>query len=209
MNQDQRRERIRLLVRKTNQKHKRQAKKIDILCNNLITAQKNFIQKLDTISFAANFYESIVGMTELASLLYTASKAIKEKSGDAKVSFFLRKPEDFELHVFESDYLESIDNLQLENCFTSDLVENICKSNKLCTLESLLSIGLQVKPSMLNKIFAVTIPLCQIGASLGFILICRSSVKKITSAEINEIAAVTNGLSRAIASCQMISCSSN
>ena len=76
----QRHKRLRLLIKKLNKKRKKQAKKIDILCNDFIAAQKDFIKSLKTISFIANFYESIIGITDLNSLLHTAVKLIKEKT---------------------------------------------------------------------------------------------------------------------------------
>jgi len=99
----QRHKRLRLLIRKLNKERKRQAKKIDILCNDLIEAQRDFIKRLNTISFTADFCESIIGRGDLNMLLYTASTLIKEKIANANVSFFLRQAESFELHMFESD----------------------------------------------------------------------------------------------------------
>lgn len=86
-----RQEKMRLLISKLNKERKKQAKKIDILCNDFIAAQRDFIKGLKTISFIANFYESIIGITDLNSLLYTAVKLIKAEYADANVTFFLRQ----------------------------------------------------------------------------------------------------------------------
>jgi hypothetical protein len=199
----QRHKRLRLLFRKLNKERKKQAEKIDILCNDLIAAQRDFIKRLDVISFAANFYESIIGAADLSSLFYIASKLIREQTGDLNIAFFLRKEESFELRLFESDSPIALEKESLENCFTSELVENICKSNKVCGLESLLAMGLQGNPTILNKISAATIPLNRGGTSLGFILIYRSSENKVTVEDISDISAVTSGLSKAIESCRV------
>ena len=198
------RHRLRLLVGKLNKERKKQAKKIDILCNDLIAANRDFIKRLNTISFTANLYESIVGTTDLSSLLYTACKLIKDEIPDANVAFFLRGQESFELHMFESDQPITLEQQHLENCFTPELVDNICKSNKLCRLEDMFAMGLQGNLIELNKISAITIPLGQLGLSLGFILIYRSSENKLTDAELNNISPVTPGLCRAIQSCQVL-----
>ena len=186
------------------QRYKKLADKIDILCNDFIAAQRDFIKRLDTISFTANFYEAIVGTTDLSSLLYDACKLIKEEVADARTAFFLRRDETFELHIFENDQPIILEKQRLEDCFTQGLVDNICKSNKICTLECLLKMGLQVSPAVLSKLSAVTIPLGQFGKSLGFILIYRSSENKLTSDELNDITAITRGLSRAIECCQAL-----
>jgi len=205
VDEKQRHRRLRLLVSELNKERKKQAKKIDILCNDLIAAQREFIKRLGTISFTANFYEAIVGITELSTLILTADKLIKNESPDSNVAFFLRQAENFELHMFESEKPITLEKQDLENCFTAELVSNICKSNKICTLDDMFAMGLQGKLTALNKISAVTIPLGELGSSLGFILIYRSSQNKLTSDELNNITAIAPGLSRAIQSCQVLS----
>jgi transcriptional regulator with GAF, ATPase, and Fis domain len=198
----QRHRRVRLLIKKLNKTRKKQAKKIDILCNDFIGAQRDFIKSLKTISFIANFYESIIGITDLNSLLYSVVQLIKEENTDANVTFFLRQSDDFELFMFESEQPITLEKKQLENSFTPELMDNICKSNKVCTLEDMFAMGLQGNLIGLNKITGVTIPLGQPGSSFGFVLVYRSSENKLTAEEINNISAVTCGLSRAIQSCQ-------
>ena len=200
----QRYKRLRLLIRRLNKERKTQGQKTDILCNDLIAAQREFIKKLDIISFTANFYESIVGTTDLNTLLHIAAKFIKNEIPDANVAFFLRQTESFELHLFASDQPISLEKQQLENSFTPEVVENICKSNKTCMLDDMFAMGLQGNLTALNKISAVTIPLSQAGLSLGFILIYRSSENKLTTEELNNISAVTLGLSRGIQSCRLV-----
>jgi len=197
-----RHKRLRLLIKKLNKKRKKQAKKIDILCNDFIVAQRDFIKSLKTISFIANFYESIIGITDLNSLLNTAVKLIKEGNTDANVTFFLRQSDNFELYKFESSQSITLEKQHLENCFNTELMNNICKSNKVCTLDDMFAMGLQGNLIGLNKISGVTIPLGVHGSSLGFVLICRSSENKLTAEEISNISAVTCGISRAIQCCQ-------
>jgi hypothetical protein len=196
--------RLRLLIKRLNEERKKQAKKIDILCNDLIAAQRHFIKRLDTINFTANFYESIVGTTDLSSLLYAAGKFVKDKISDSSVAFFLRRQDGIELHIFESDQPIALEKQDLENCFTSELVDNICKSNKICTIDDMFAMGLEANLVRLNKISAATVPLGRPGSSLGFILIYRSSRNKLTADELNSIAAIAPGLSRAVASCQIL-----
>ncbi len=240
MDQKQRHRRLRLLIGKLNKERKRQAQKIDILCNDFISAHRDFIKRLNTINFTANFYEAIVGTTDLSGLLYTAGKLIKDEIPDSSVAFFLLGPpfrrdpvlqkdgkmgtskksrnglplqrDNFKLYMtsmssvesFESNQPITLEKRQLENYFTPELVDNICKSNKLCTLDDMFAMGLQGNLIKLNKISAVAVPLRRFGSSLGFILIYRSSENKLTAGELNSISAVTCGLSRAIQSCQLL-----
>lgn len=205
MDDKQRHRRLRLLIKKLNKDRKKQNLKIDILCNDLITAQRNFIKRLGVINFAANFYESIIGTTDLNKLLYTAVEFIKAENEDANVTFFIRQEESFELHMFDSGQPIAVEKQYIENCFSQELMNSISRSNKVCTIDDMFAMGLQGNLNELNKISAVTIPLGLLGSSLGFILIYRSSESKLTADEISRISAVISGLSRAITSCQTLS----
>ena len=195
---------IRLLVGKVNKERKQQAKKIDILCNNLVEAQRDFIKRLTAVAFAANFYESIVGITDLNSLLYTAGKIIRNEIPDANIAFFLRGQDNFELHLLENNKPIALEKQHLENCFTPEVVDNICKANKICTLDDMFALGLQGNLSKLNKISALAIPLSRLGSSLGFILVYYLSRNKLNAEELNNITAVTFGLARALQGCNRL-----
>lgn len=200
------------MLKKLNKDRKKQNQKIDILCNDLISAQRNFIKRLGIINFTANFYESILGMTDLKELLCTTVEFIKAENEDLNITFFLRQEsqglrqdDSYELHIFDSEHPTTIEKQYIESCFTQELMDNICGSNKVCTLEDMYAMGLHGNLNELNKISAVTIPLGPLGSSLGFILVYRSSQKKLTSDQTGRISAVISGLSRAITSCRTLS----
>ena len=205
MDDKQRHRRLRLLIKKLNKDRKKQNQKIDILCNDLIAAQRNFIKRLGIISFVGNFYESIIGTTDLNKLLYTAVEFFRAENADVNVTFFLRQEENVELYMFESDRTIAIEKQYIESCFTPELMDSISKSNKLCSLDDMFAMGLQGNLNELNKISAVTIPLGLLGSSLGFILVYRSSENRLNADEIGRISAGISGLSRAITSCQTLS----
>ncbi len=205
MDDKQRHRRLRLLIKKLNKDRKKQNLKIDILCNDLIAAQRNFIKRLGIINFAANFYESILGTTDLNKLLYTAVEFIKAENEDSNVTFFLRQEEKFEIHMFDSGRPIAVEKQYIENCFNQELMDSISRSNKVCTIDDMFAMGLDGNLNELNKISAVTIPLGLLGSSLGFILVYRPSENKLTADEISRISAAISGLSRAITSCQTLS----
>lgn len=134
---------LRLLVKSVNKERKKQAQKMDILCNDLVDAQRDFIKALDAISFTAFFYKSIIGITDLDGLFHIADKLIKEEIAGVRVVFFLRHRDSHEMHT---DKQTGEDKQRLENCFNSSLVENICESNKVCSLDDLLAMGLEAAP---------------------------------------------------------------
>ena len=67
------------------------------------------------------------------------------------------QPENFELHVFESDLAIDLDDRRVENFFNTELVTNISKSNQICTIEDMLGMGLQCSPVFLEKISTAAI----------------------------------------------------
>jgi hypothetical protein len=204
VNSKNRNQRIRLLLKNLNKERRKQAKQIDILCNDIISSQRDFIERLKAIDFRANFYELLLGITELNSLLSTAAAIIKEGTAGASITFFLRHGASFEKFNFDDSLAESHDKNCIESCFSSELMTNICMSNKICSIDDMFAMGLQGNLTCLNTISLVTIPLGSAGSVQGFILIYRSLDKKLTSGEIKKISAVTAGLSQAICACKAL-----
>jgi len=192
-----------LLLKALNKQRKQQAKKIDILCNDFIAAQRQFIQQLSVISFAAQFYEAILGAMDLSALLCEATKQIRGEALDEAVTFFLRDADDFELHIFEPTS-KGQELPHLENHFSPELMDNICQANKVCTLPEMLGMGLEASPAGLGKISAMTVPLGLVGGSVGFILLYRPASRPFSALETARLCAVTGGLSRAIRACQSL-----
>ncbi len=202
MNTNSRDRKLRLLIARLNKERKQQARKIDILCNDLVEAHREFIKGLSVIGFAADFYESIAGVTDLHELLCISGGLIEEQIPDANVAFFLRRCNNFELHVFETDQPIEMEDRRLENCFTTEVVNNISSSNMTCSLDDMFAMGLQGSPSCLDKVSAFAFPLNDHGSSPGFILIYRSSQKALTDEELQRIGGIAPGLSRAISACR-------
>ena len=207
---DWKRKHLRLLISRLNKERKKQARQIDILCNDFVAAQKEFIVSLKAISFTANFYESITGLTDLNELLVTAAKHIQNQIEGANVVFFLPKENNFEMHIFDS--VQSIDFLaqgeienndrRIENFFTAELVDNITASRRACSIDEMLAMGLQCAPGCLDKLTAAAIPLSCDNGSVGFLLLYRNSQKLLVPDEISCIGQITTGLARSIAACR-------
>ncbi len=201
---EKRHKRLRLLISRLNKERKRQGKQIDILCNDFVSAQKDFLKALKVISFTADFYESIIGLTDLNELLCNAGNLIKDHVSEVNVAFFLLQPYNFELHIFESNQPIDLEDRRIENLFTTELVNNISNSNKICTLDDMLTMGLQCNPSFLQKVAIAGVPLNHHNCSLGFILLYRQFRNPFTSEELKSIVQISPGLARSISSCHSI-----
>jgi len=200
MSQTERHRRLRLLLRQHNRQRKQQAKKIDILCNDLIAAQRHFIQKLSHVGFAANFYKALLGSSDLRTLLAQAGQLIQQDVPGAAVAFFLRQTDGCELHVAKG---QGADGQRLEECFTDDLIESVCKANRPCVLDDLLGMGLAAHPTLLRSVSMVTLPLNDLGRSLGFVLLSRATAHPLSADEVERVSLITCGLSRAIRGCSL------
>lgn len=203
MSRTERHKRLRLLLKKLNRQRKQQAMKIDILCHDLISAQRTFLHRLQGVTFAAEFYKSLLGSTDLHDLLGRAAKLMRRELPGAGVTFFLRQPEGCELHAFESDEGRLGDGPRPEDYFSSELVDSICKSNRPCTLDDMFGMGIEGNPKVLSTFSIATLPLNDLGRSLGFVLIYRQTPQTLTAHDLHGIGPVMCGLSRAIRSARL------
>ena len=201
---EDRNKRIRLLVRKLNIERKKQAHKIDILCNDLIGAQRKFIKRLHAVSFSIDFYESLIGITRLTDLLRYAETFIKERIDDVNVTLFIRSDDGFQSYTTGSEHPILDEKLCLENCFTHESFENICRTNNICDLDQMLTMNIECNLSITNKLSAYTIPLEIQGLSLGFILLYRPIENKLTPEDLETVTSITPGLSKAITTSQSL-----
>lgn len=201
MSQTERQKRLRLLVKKLNKERKRQASQVDILCNDLIGAQREFMRRLNHIGFAARFYKGLLGTADLKSLLVQTGRLIREELPGARVVFFLRQAEGCGEHLCDVEPIEGIEDVKLEEYLTPGLAAAICKSNRLCTMDDLFGMGLEGNRQELNRLSAATVPLNDLGRSLGFVLLCRAAEHPLHGDELERMTLIACGLSQAVRGC--------
>lgn len=198
MSQTERHRRLRLLLHMLNQERKQQAGKIDILCNDLIGAQRAFIQRLSTISFAAEFYRSLLGSPDLDHLLARADRLIRQELPGAGVAFYLRQGDLCEPHSFTGEGIFECEQEGPQEHLTSEMAEGICKSNKTCTQTEIQAFDPAGNPKGLERFSIATLPLSDLGRPMGFVLLWRPSPLAVTTEEVGRIDAAMCGLSQAI-----------
>lgn len=198
MSQTERHRRLRLLLTKLNKQRKQQAGKIDILCNDLISAQRAFIQRLYTISFAAEFYKSLLGSPDLNHLLARADRMIRRELPGTGVAFYLRQSDGCELHSFVGDEVFACEQQGPQEYLTPELIEGICKCNKTCTFAEIAALDPAGDYRGLRRYSIATLPLSDLGRSLGFLLLWRPSPLPVTPEDTDRIESVMCGLSQAI-----------
>jgi len=198
MSQTERHRRLRLLLNRLNKQRKQQASKIDILCNDLISAQRAFIQRLYALSFAAEFYKSLLGSPDLNNLLARADRQIRQELPGAGVAFYLRQSEGCELYSFGGGEMFACEQHGPQEHLTPEMIDAICKSNKVCSIAELPSLDYGEDLKELARFSIATLPLSDLGRSLGFTLLWRPVPQSITPEEVRRIEPVMCGLSQAI-----------
>ena len=198
MSQTERQKRLRVLIKKLNKQRKQQASKIDILCNDMVSAHRAFLHRLQDIGFVAEFCRSLLGSTDLNHLLARAGRAIRQELPGTGVSFFLRQPDGCEIHAIEKDEALYQGHQGPEDCLDAELVDCICRSNRPCVREDLLGMGLETDSEIPAKFSLATLPIADLGRSLGFVLIWRPRPQVVTAEELRRVNQVMCGLARAI-----------
>jgi transcriptional regulator with GAF, ATPase, and Fis domain len=197
----QRYKKARRLNRELNRLRHEQDKKINILCNDIVSAHTDFVNQLTNLTFTVNFYESILGRGDLSDLLHTAVELVRSCVPNSSIAVFLVNRNRFELHAVDENEPIDIDINKLESYFSSEVVGNICRSNKVCSLDDMFEMGLIGNLAELGRISAAAIPLGQPGPAVGFMLIYRSRQNKLTPDELRKVVAVAPALCRAIKTC--------
>lgn len=190
--------RIRKLVSELNKQRRLQSRKIDILCNDIIASQKNFLKQLKTMSLQLELYESLIGTADLESILNDFVDTAQNLVGNANIATWLQN--DFVAHVFDEQEVTDEKTELIERCFSVELAEKIYTSRRCIELEELFEIGLP-ESKLLSRLSAVVIPLQNL-CQQGFILLYRDAATPITRREIDDVSMLVPGLSRAIKACQ-------
>ena len=201
MSQSQRHQRLRLLIKKLNQERKQRGKQVDILCNDLIAANRDFVRRLEGVGFAAGFYKALLGTSNLRSLVTRATRLVEQELPGVRISFFLRQEGQCQLYDFGRVDRSRLAEPCVEDCFGPELAESICKLNRRCTADDVLNAGLEGNLQLLNTVSMTTLPLNDLGRPLGFVLMYRKMPNRLGRDDVQKLSLITCGLSHAIRCC--------
>ena len=190
------------VIRSLHTCQKKQAGKIDVLCRDMVSAHREFSTKLAALSFAASYYESLLGCTDLDDLLDTAVQGIREAVKETDAAIFLLSENGFDVHIADTGVADPVEKRQFQHWFTRELVNSVSQMNRICSLDQLLRMGLQGSPAVLKTISLAAIPLGRFGQAIGFVLVYRPAHLPLQTEELSRLAAVSTGLREAIDSFQ-------
>ena len=190
------------VIRSLHTCQKKQAGKIDVLCRDMVSAHREFSTKLAALSFAASYYESLLGCTDLEDLLDTAVQGIREAAKETDAAIFLLSDNGFDVHIADTGVADPVEKRQFQHWFTRELVNSVSQMNRICSLDQLLRMGLQGSPAVLKTISLAAIPLGRFGQAVGLVLVYRPAHLPLQTEELSRLAAVSTGLREAIDSFQ-------
>lgn len=193
------------VIRSLHTRQKKQGSQINILCQDMVSAHRDFSAKLAALSFAASYYESLLGCTNLEELLDTAVQNIRKTIKEADAAVFLLSESGFDVHMANAGISDPVEKRQFRSWFTRELVNSVSRMNRVCSLNQLLRMGLQGTPAVLRTISLAAIPLGQLGQAVGFVLVYRPAHLPLQTEELSRLAAISSGLHEAIASYQHVS----
>ena len=193
-----RNQRVRRLVRKLNRARKIQAKKIDLLCDDMIKAHRNSLRQLRNFGLVLEYYEKILGLNNIDALLDTTAQFIHSYLDGSNVAIYIHGT--VRTHIVDPKSPENFDHEQFEQCFAGDIVDGIFSLNNCRNLDQLLEAGLQVNPALAKKVSATAIPFNPSCPHKGLILLYRCAQTPLGSEQIKNVCALVPTLCRLIGS---------
>lgn len=199
--QPQRRQRIKRVIKQLNAERKIQKTKTEILCKDLVNAQKKIVNQIQDFNFTLDFCQRIVGQTSLPKLMSETESVINTYFSHCGIGIFLLQSNGFEFHLSADDDAIEFNLSKIEACFNADLVQKICQSNAICSLDDMFAMSFDSDITLLNKLSVFTIPISGFGPSQGFILLWRKTENPIEKIEIQKLRSAAPILAKAIKSC--------
>ena len=194
------------VIRRLRTDGSKQAEQIDMLCQDMVSAHREFSTMLDTLKYAVSFYEHLLGCTDLEALLEAAVHSIHETIEHADAVVILLSDNDFDIHIPAADSVERVEKQQFRQWFTREIVNTVSQMNRVSSLDQLLRMGLQGPPAIIKTISLAAIPL---GRDTGLLLVYRPAEYPLQAGDLSRLAAVSGGLRKAIAGLRMTHTSSS
>lgn len=197
-----RNKRVRLMVKALNKDRKKQARQIDLLCHDLIDAQRAFVRRLETISFAAGLYKSLLGVQTTEQLLRILVNEVQTLQPSMDVNLVLRQEEGCKIYPLETT---TRDEGHPVDAFDGPLVDAVCKANKTCQLDDLLGMGLSISPQKASRVQITTLPMPQGGRCMGLIVLTSPANVAAPANMIEQMTLVVSGISQAVLATEKVS----
>jgi hypothetical protein len=189
--------RVRELVRGINRQRKLQARKIDILCTDMVSAHRSMIERLDALTYTNSVYESLAGCSGPAQVLDALSSSFSRRYSDCGTAIIMLDANG--VSVFDTNPDLKADISLLPSCFTGENVRAICSGNRVCAIPELLEMLVEIPPLTAEQSLAAAIPLRLGGDAIGTLLLYNTVEGQLHPGLIHTAIAVSPVIARALA----------
>lgn len=165
----------------------------------MVDAHSQFVLKMAQLNFASAFYETLLAARDVETLMDLAAMVFHKHLKNASTAVFLLDGRGYEIHIGSRNQ-SSIEKEVFENWFSPAVAAEISRTNKVCTMQDMLAIGVQANPASLKHIAAIAVPLGQLGCGVGFVLLYRPADMPFDQHEASMASAAASGLRLAITS---------
>ena len=166
----------------------------------MVSAHQQFSMKLSRLAFTASFYESLLGCGGTEEVLDRTVEHIRSHIDQAGAAIFIMEPSGFDVHLAKSPDNGQVEKTHFQSWFTRELVHEISQTNRVCTLNEMLQMGLMASPSSLKTLSVAAVPLGRLGLGVGFILVYRAIERPLLDEELSRVAAIAPGVREAVLS---------
>ncbi|OHB59113.1 MAG: hypothetical protein A2Y12_12850 [Planctomycetes bacterium GWF2_42_9] len=198
--------RLRQLVHKLNKVKRSQKKQIDMLCNDILKSHSEFIGHIKNFQFAADFYENILGINNSEQLAKNVGEYFTENLDEVNMAIVFMSAGKPQIYIYSMD--SNLDNIpkQIGPYLSPRLVQLVCQTGQVCSVDQLCEMGFFASPAILKKISLAAIGLNKAGPALGMLVVYRAIENPLTKIELARIASVMPGIATALKNMQNVPC---
>jgi hypothetical protein len=189
--------RLRELVRGVNRQRKIQARKIDILCTDMVSAHRSILDRLEGLTFTNSLYESLVGCSGAAEVLEAISALFADRFGHCGIAIATLDEGGITLHDTHAGLGEEVS--QLPSFFTAENIRALCAANRILTLAELLELPVEIPPKTAERATAAAVPLRLAANATGLLLLYNDVEKQLPPRLIHSAAAIAPAIARTLA----------
>ncbi len=168
-----------------------------MICNDIVGFHSDFIRQLSGFQFSADFYENLMGLTDIGAILHSSCDRLAENHPNCAFAFFLNHQDTFDIYQSDNEPTALAQN-NIIDCFDKEIINQICLANRICTLDELYGLGLAINPKTAKDISLVVVPIANFEHLNCVLVIYSEKARQLTTDGLSKIASITPGLCRAI-----------
>lgn len=169
----------------------------------MLTAHREFINRLEVFRFAADFYENLIGVSTVRGLADAAGDFLISGMADTNIAILFAEDEPGQIHFYGSNTELEEATSMLGSALTARLAREVCRSNRICSQKDLLEMGLAGSPAVMKKTSIAAIGFGNtVSAKGGTVVFYKDSKNPLSRNDLTKVAAVMRGFAKAVNGCR-------